>query len=525
MMKRTNIRKLSKNNSLPIIRNYVSKRNKEVNFNNISTTTNPSIVKSNANNSTSMSNRSIILLRKIRLNEKFNSQRLINKSEINSSNTNKNTIKLLKNADKIMKERMKFNGLGVPGGKKLLKSVAMRISKEVCYKNYTISLLKERRTNLNLKEYLINKSLQEYSDELEIDNKNFMNFIEEAKNRYRKEEDALIESRQLREKEENLFVKETLLNKKLYETLERKIRELYQLKRYGSFIHKILDKQFIYDDTPEIKARDKNYEFITDFIINMYENKEKYNDLPIELGNIDVFMKKYLQLENNILSKISNKEILEKEIRQKEKYFKYELEQLKLSKAEYESDLKFLENEIKIVKMEMKNYKIQNDENFDNYLHYIVELGKEIGTNVETPKIIDKKYIIDLATFSKKTLVVLGNMEDIINTNILKIENVLNYGLKEDIELMKKFILMRKSFNKREKQLKIIEMQEEIKRLEHLRIYDRAKKLVIKGRNIILDYPIGKYKNKVKKIVKNKNKDNNFEYNYSDTDVEDNEEK
>ncbi len=77
-------------------------------------------------------------------------------------------------------------------------------------------------------------------------------------------------------------------------------------------------------------------------------------------------------------------------------------------------------------------------------MSYIVNLGKELGTNSDIPKNIDKRYLIDLVFYSKKTLEKLGDMEEIINTNILNIENILKFGGKKYVELMEKIILQKK---------------------------------------------------------------------------------
>ena len=189
-------------------------------------------------------------------------------------------------------------------------------------------------------------------------------------------------------------------------------------------------------------------------MIDIYENKDKNNQLLKELDNTSLFMKKYTLLEDEILSYITMKEAIDKE---KEKIVtnnKSELEQLESSKEEYESDLNYIKNEIKNVKIEMKNYKIHDYEDFEKYMSYIVDLGKELGTNSDIPKNIDKRYLTDLVFYSKKTLQKLGDMEEIINNNILNIENILKFGDKKDVELMEKIILQKKNINKREKQKK-----------------------------------------------------------------------
>ena len=524
MMQRTKFisrtKRLKQVHSLPTIHQYLIKGNYDNKSINASSTTNESIIKNNNNNSTLMSNKNIILLKKIKLNDKIRSQRLRfnNSVIINPTNTHKKTIQILENADQIMKERLKFNGVRIGGSRNILKSVALKLSREVCLKNYTINLLKQKRIEINEKEFIRNNALNEFSDQYEKDRRIFANFVEELKTRHRKEEEAYFDIKQMREQKENLCENEKLSNKKLTENLERKIKELYIIKKYGSFFHKILEKKFIYDGTPEIKNRERNYELIADLIINIYESKDKLMELPKELDNIDLFMKKYMLLEDKILSNISDKEIIDKEITKYKKNYESELEQLKISKTAYESDLNYLKNEIKNVKIEMKNYKIHKDENFEKYLHYIIELGKEIGTNVEMPKTLDKRYLTYLVLFSKKTLEILRNIESNINTNILEIENILNYGDKEDVKIMEKAILTQKNINKREKQLEIKRIHEEMKILKNLKIIERANKPIVKGRKIIFDYPICKNKNKSQQIIKEEDDDNHYEYEYSNSD-------
>ena len=228
-----------------------------------------------------------------------------------------------------------------------------------------------------------------------------------------------------------------------------------------------------------------------------------------------------MQIEEDILSNISNKEFIDKEKEKIKNYNINELDQLKLSKEEYESDLNYIKKEIKNVKIEMENFKIHEDENFENILYYIIDLGKEIGNNEEIPLIIDKRNLTELVSFSKKTTEKLANIENIINTNILKIENILNYGKKEDKELMEKLILSQKNKNKREKQLKIQKMQEEMKILKNLQIIERARKIVIKGRKVCYDYPNMNNRNIIKKVIKRENDDNYYEYQYSNYDERD----
>ena len=300
--------------------------------------------------------------------------------------------------------------------------------------------------------------------------------------------------------------------------LKDKIRDIYILKRYGSFFHKIMEKKFIYDRTPEIKIREKNFEIIADIMIDIYENEDKYRKLPKELEFIDLFMKKYNQIEDKLLSSILDKDIALKENENYQNYYKNEIETLKIVVSNYETDLNYIKNEFNKVRFTLKDYKICVDDIFDNYMKYIIELGKEIETNIKIPKIMENKNISDFVLFSKNILKLLGNIEDIINTNIFKIEDVLNNGEKEDIELMIKSILNQKNKCGKERKLIIKEKLEKMKEFKYLKVIKKAKKIVLTGRKIILDYPINNNKYNIKKIIKKENNDNDLQYPHYNSD-------
>ena len=100
-----------------------------------------------------------------------------------------------------------------------------------------------------------------------------------------------------------------------------------------------METKFIYDRTPEIKIRDKNFEMIADIMIDIYENEDKYRKLPKELEFIDLFMKKYNQIEDKLLSSILDKDIALKENENYQNYYKNEIETLKIVVSNYETDL------------------------------------------------------------------------------------------------------------------------------------------------------------------------------------------
>ena len=331
-------RKLNHALFLPKIKG-LSKCKSDYSLVNVSATTNASIIQKPANNSTLIPCKSHRILKKIKLNR--NSQNLINKSEIFSYNPNKKVMKIIENADQIIKERVKFHESNETRAKNLLRNVALNISKEITYKNYYINSLKEKRIEINKKEIIINKALKEFADQYHNDYKKFMYFIEDVKKKEKNDIDTILELKQKKEEKEKLLENEYFLNKRLDEMIERKIKELYRIKYYGSFFHKLFDSKFIYDGTPEIDPRDKNHEEISNILINIYESEDKYNELPIELQKIEIFMKKYNELEDKILLELANKEILDDEMQKIKNKYNKELEQLKLNLFEYEQDLNY----------------------------------------------------------------------------------------------------------------------------------------------------------------------------------------
>ena len=195
-----------------------------------------------------------------------------------------------------------------------------------------------------------------------------------------------------------------------------------------------------------------------------------------------------------------------------------ELEQLKLSKIDYENDLNNLNNQKNFINIEAKNYKFHENENLYNYLQYIIELGKEVQSDADIPPKIDKDYLNKFLFYPKKVMEKLRNTETIINQNILEIQNVLDYGSKEDKELMEQLIQKQKSINIRENQIKIKLLQEEMKKNDITKIFEKGRKIIIKGRKVFYDYPNYKDKNKIniKKIIKIE-KDDNIDCKYSET--------
>ena len=516
------LRIINKVSSLPTI--HISKRNNDSNINNISSTTNASAIKNTINNSILIPNQTkkYRLLKKIKLNNNANKSMLNNIDSKNifhsTKNINQKTIQILEKGDLILKERKKLHDLAFSGNKNKMKKVYLNISKDISLKNYTIELLKKRRTKINEKEYLFNKALKEFDEQYEEDHKNFNSFVEKIKNKEQKDERYIYHLKEINEQKEKEVEEEINLRKILEKSLEKQLKDLYIVKGYGEFFHKIVEKPFAYKMTPKLSTRLNNYDRIAKLLINIYETQDKYNMLPKELEDEDIILKKYKLLEDGLLINLKYKQNLGKQIEEDKLYYENELKELKLSLNDYQNDLNYLKNEKNIINKDFSNYIINKDNKFGNYLKDIFEFGKELDPNIEVPVLTDKIISNDILVYIKTIKENLKNIEIKINNNISEIEKVLEFGEKEDKMLMSKIILHQKKMNKLENILSSKQLKEKIKHLKDLKIVEKSKKIVVKGRKIIFDYPFKK-KSKMKRLSNLKNNEE-IELDYSYTEDE-----
>ena len=427
--------------------------------------------------------------------------------------------KLLDNADNIVRERMNNISNIISTGKRNRRRVALGIAKGISQKNYTINLLKEQRTKINEKELIIEQVVKEFTQQYENDYRQFIDFVANEKRKQQIEEETMNNIKEKKDKKKTSLDEESLLNKRLEETLDRKIREIFTLKSYGSFLHKVFNKTFSFDEIKNGDPHRRNIERVSNDLITIYETKNKFESIPKELKDEQLLLKSYIVFEDKILMALRNKDIAKKETEHQKKIYQKELEQIKLSLVDYESDFKNLKQERNIVNSEMKNFKISQNEVLEMILNCIIELGKDIGTEAPIPQSMDKEHLIDFNLYAKKTLDVLKNKEVLINNLICEIENTIEYGNINEKILMSKCIGEQKKINKKEKQLKIKMIQEELKYQKNQRALKRANKVVIGGRKAPMIYNLKnmhmKFKNKI-----NEKKDEKIDL-YDESETED----
>ena len=415
-------------------------------------------------------------------------------------------------ANKIMRERMKNKGSTINSKSKFKNEVLMD-NKEISLKNYLIGLLKEKRTDINEKERIIEKALKQSENQLDRDTKEFIDFVEATKRRLKLEDDEYVKYRNLHEQAENLYRKESSEFKKLLEELERTVKSINVLRGYGIFVYKVLGSEFWFSDIKEVDPRLRNYEEVANDILNKYENIFINGKQDI-INDESLLLLKFREFEDKVIKDLESKENVDKEINYIKKNYHNEIEELKKRERDIRNEVKRVNREKKDLFLGNQKATPQQNEELDIYLKYILQLGQAIG-------VVDKKFgkgkknINEYIILAQDTLKSLAGIEKEINGYINEIEKIEDYGDKKLIFAIEQ---ERKKDNKREKQLELKLNQEELEKKKREKAVGRAKRLVIKGRKVPKEYPIIKEKKKKNEDNNNK-KDNDFDMlYYSDDD-------
>ncbi len=400
-------------------------------------------------------------------------------------------------ANKIMKERMKNKGNAITS-KHRMRNIVMNDTRDICLKNYLIGLLKESRTDLNEKEKNITKALRDSENRLDTDYRNFIDFVEGTKKKQKKEEEELGRLKSLHEEKENLYKKECLDNKKLYEELEKTVKMICLLKSYGSFVHRVLNINFELDNIPDIDPRERNFESVANTLLTKFNIMNNNKEIDELLEDDNFMMMKFNDYEVKVVKELEKKEVLNKNQVNLTDNYNEEIEELKRRYEDCLQESKSYENEKKEIELQINKLKPHKNSDLNQYLDYIVELG--LATGDLNNRLKGKKNFMDLLNFTKETLLTIEKKELTVNEYIAEIEDIEENG---DKQLIHEVELDRKRTNKREKQLQIKEKQDEIENMKRQRAVDRAQRVVIIGRKVPKEYPF--IKGKKKKYNENKN--------------------
>ena len=426
--------------------------------------------------------------------------------------------KIISDADYLVQERKKHEDC-MPSH--LPVNISIQKSNEINMKNYLIRKIKEKRAEIMHNEKKIIQQFKIRQKEFDKQYQTFLNTAEESQ-KSRKEEDDELNMIKLEIIEKEKILRDLKVeNKKFEDSLKPMINSIITYKKYGSFIHKIFEQKFIYDDLDDIYGKD--YYKIMQKFIEVYENNQKdlsaskkeeeFLDYLLFQGeeqffwqykNIEESLRNQMETRNDIFNEIINLSIKNKN----------EIDELNAKKNENEKD-KIINDQNRIIQTRMMdNIKNYGAEDSKTYLAYIIELGESIGEIKH--KGINIESIGENLLYCNETMELLEEKEHYINKYINEIENVFNNGNSEDVMLIEKIINDRKKYNKVQKLFEAKQIQEEIRMKKNLKTIN-TNRVVIKGRKVIQDFPLIRSQKKKKKIkVKKENEELDYLYYSSD---------
>ena len=433
------------------------------------------------------------------------------------------TLQILSDADNLIERRRKrmqgFLPTYIP------KNQALHKSNEMGLKNYIIKVIKEKRDEIHNNEKIMIRQYNEKQRSHDNKLRNFLNIVEQNKKNQKIEEEELNELNKIKlqiKEKEVILNNQIEINKKLEEIIKRVLNPILSYIKYGSFIHKVIEKRFIFDEL--IESDEKDNIKIMEKLIDIYEENIEKND---DEKNQNDFLNKLSEGEELFYNQISNKEedirrkleerkIMYDKIRQLTIENKLKIDKLKLIKKENELN-KIIYNENKEQQTNVLNHFIEYDvDEIKRYLKYIIEINNIIRSNKEKIDDINIEINQQSLWYCKDNLNALEEMEYKINNYINEIENIINNGDNNDKLLMEQIINERKIFNKRKKQAEIkrIFQENKIKKIFNTKDIQR---IALKGRKVIQDFPLIKNKKKLKKIKIKKHNDD-FDYLYYSSD-------
>ena len=134
-----------------------------------------------------------------------------------------NVSNLIKKAEEIIKGRSRNHIALLSEGKYKMRDVAINLSKDISKQNYKISLIKQKHTNIDAKEQMVYRALEEYKFQYEQDYKKFLDFMEKEQKRNKSDEEVNLKFKDNMAKLEEDYDLSVLDNKALLEKLGRRL--------------------------------------------------------------------------------------------------------------------------------------------------------------------------------------------------------------------------------------------------------------------------------------------------------------
>ena len=281
----------------------------------------------------------------------------------------------IKEANKILYQRLNNKNHDLLGLKNKSKSSIFSDIKEISLNNYLINEIKSGINNMITKQEIYKKALINRESEFETDYRIFLNYLENRKNRLKKENANILKFKEIYEESKERFYKELSLNKKLNEELDKRIKLIYLLKNYGNFVCRLFGKEFWMKDIPELDQKNKNFEDIYRIILEKYDYslEKKNNNKKDEIFDDTFMIIKFKEYEEKFINALKSRNNLIEEYDIQKKYDK------ELNKLQKNIDnLKIKERNLileknKLIKI-INNIKTtkQRDKNIDKLMEYII---------------------------------------------------------------------------------------------------------------------------------------------------------
>ena len=390
-------------------------------------------------------------------------------------------------ADEIIKERKKQGLGGGIGNNNRRRGKVLAKSREICLDNFMITQLRKKRTEISKKEYFVEKALKMSEKQYEKDYRAFIDFIGDIKRKEKKEEEILNNLKNKKDQTETKYNDELYINKKLMEKCDVMTKTIVLLKTYGSFVHKVFNTDFIYDQLSHDKLSYKNDIYLKDKIISIYEKSKNLPDsYEEEINSIlnydESLMQQYSQYEEKVVKMLEEKNYTDKEITNIKMNSENQLSGLRQKLKEAEREYQKLEWEKKSILISMKEYQINTLSQMDELSNYIIELGTLAGVTFHGQNGLEN--ITDFLSYCKETIQFLSEKEKMVNYYIDEIEDIINSGDDKDKTIIEKLLFERKKLIKKEKQQKLKTEHDDYEKKKKLKAIERAKRIVIKGRKI-----------------------------------------
>ena len=426
---------------------------------------------------------------------------------------------LLTEADVLVKKRKKQDGLIAPH---IATNITLKRSGEINLKNYVIRKIKEKRVELKNDEKKMTENFKKNKKIYDKRYKGFLDSIEAEQRKQKDEENELYKLRLEIDNQTNILNKELIKNKKLLSEIKKIINSIISFTKYGSFIHKVFEHKFIYEELKDLDGKDFYYvmnkyidiydKYIQDKI---FQNEEK-EFLNILLSNgVNYLSTLFFDMEEKIRIHLNNNNAINEEITNLNNKNTNEINLLMNKRNERENDKMMLNEDQKKQTLLIKDFEDYDIKENYIYLKYIIELNEILVENKKKKLINDFVVNEDTKLFCDDTIKKLEQKESLINKYIIEIENIFKNGNNKDKSLIEEIVEDKKKMNLKQK-VEIRKIQEENEMKKKVKTKDEQR-IVIKGRKVIQDFPLIK-NNKKKKKVLSKKKNDDYDYLYYSSD-------